>query len=810
MKNILLTGLVLLFLLPAFSQDKKTLTASRISEAPVIDGALEDSCWVNADFATDFTQYDPVNGANSAYHTRVRVVYDDHALYIAADMQDAFPDSILRELGLRDNDNLNSDYFWVTISPFNDGQNESMFMVSAGGVETDARLQDDFDDSSWDAVWKVKTAITQTGWVAEMMIPFSALRFPKTLGNAWGINFWRRVRRSRETSNWNQCDKAIGSNALQSGLLEGIVNVKPPLRLSFAPYFSAYTEHYPYNIPGMDNLSTYFNGGMDLKYGINESFTLDMTLIPDFGQVQSDEKVLNLSPYETKFTEKRSFFTEGTELFTRADLFYSRRIGSTPRDYYTAYQNLSEGESIHSADRENKLLNALKISGRTGKKTGLGLFNAVTSPSEAVITDSLSKTRDVVIQPLTNYNILVADQSFGRNSYLSLINTNLWYQDGKNLENVTGTEFRVSNKSNRYSISGHGAVSQCWSQGNDVEIGHKYQLNAGKTSGKFQAFLSNYSLSDTYDQNGIGYLSRNNVFQNSFNLIYNIYNPFWKLLYIVNSVSLNHTNLYAPREFSEFSVNAHTNFTFKNYLTFDFSGYAIPSESFDYYEPRKDGFFYRKSPEYYFGGWISSDYRKTIAIDAGWDYISQQTDDNQNYFGWRISPRLRVSNRMLLTYRFRKEESLHEKGFVTNTGDVIFGRRNVTRYTNTIEARYIFNIKLAATLRVRHYWSVAVYDDYFILDPNGYLLDCDYQGAHDLNYNSFNIDMGMVWRFAPGSELSFVWKNVIDRYTDQTRLDFLSNFEDTWSSQQLNTLSLKVVYYLDAMRFRRRQIENSN
>ena len=157
-------------------------------------------------------------------------------------------------------------------------------------------------------------------------------------------------------------------------------NIKPPLRLQFSPYFSTYVNHYPYNKPGIENTTTSFNGGMDVKYGINQAFTLDVTLIPDFGQVQSDNHVLNLTPFEVKYNENRPFFTEGTELFNKGNLFYSRRIGGQPMHLYDVYNNISSDETVVRNPTESKLINASKISGRTQKRIRHWLFECHYKP----------------------------------------------------------------------------------------------------------------------------------------------------------------------------------------------------------------------------------------------------------------------------------------------------------------------------------------------------------------------------------------------------------------------------------------------
>ncbi|MBK7182455.1 MAG: hypothetical protein IPH89_05700 [Bacteroidetes bacterium] len=242
----------------------------------------------------------------------------------------------------------------------------------------------------------------------------------------------------------NEVKPQVSALVNQFGDITGIENIKSPLRLSITPYVSAYLENYPYNQIGKSNNSYSFNGGMDIKYGINESFTLDMTLVPDFGQVQSDNQVLNLSPFEVQFNENRQFFTEGTELFNRAGLFYSRRIGGQPLNYYNAYNQLNEGEYLKENPASSQLINATKVSGRTKKNLGIGIFNSTSKPMFATISDSLGNTQKET-RPLSNYTYCFRS-SIKNNSYISLINTNVTRNGGDYDANVTGTNFDLLTK----------------------------------------------------------------------------------------------------------------------------------------------------------------------------------------------------------------------------------------------------------------------------------------------------------------------------------------------------------------------------
>ena len=231
------------------------------------------------------------------------------------------------------------------------------------------------------------------------------------------------------------------------GVLEGIQNIDPPTRLFFYPYSQFNSEIYE------GNTGTGISAGMDIKYGINEAFTIDATLIPDFGQVKFDEVELNLSPFEQQFDEKRAFFTEGTELFNRGGIFYSRRIGgdlsSSGEDF------VQENEKVSASDNSIDLINAIKISGRTDNKLGIGFFNAITKKSVATLQDTLNQsTREVILEPLTNYNVLVLDQQIKNNSSITFLNTNVKRAKEYRNANVSALLLDLKTKQNNYRFEG--------------------------------------------------------------------------------------------------------------------------------------------------------------------------------------------------------------------------------------------------------------------------------------------------------------------------------------------------------------------
>lgn len=780
-----------------FSQnEQKHYQVTRIEQAPKIDGVLDDKCWENLPIANDFIQYEPLNGKTASERTEVKVTYDNKALYVYAMMYDRRPDSIMTELSERDNADGNTEVFAFTVSPFNDGINAFSFWVTADGVQADFKSTNDQMDKNWNAVWESAVQMHENGWTAEVKIPYSAIRFPKTEIQTWSINFWRSIRRHKEWSTWNFIDKNLESVVPQSGILDGIKDIKPPLRLSVSPYASVYFE----NDSKLNKNGYSINGGLDLKYGINESFTLDMTLIPDFGQVQSDDLVLNLSPYETYYDEKRSFFTEGTELFDKCEIFYSRRIGAEPRRYEDIRRNYDE-ENIISNPSKTTLINATKISGRTNKGLGVGFFNAMSSASEASIKDTLGNEHKISTQAFTNYNMIVLDQTLKNNSYVSFVNTNVSRYDDDYNANVTGTEFGLLNKKNSYGISGKAVVSQKYIL-DSVDLGYNYDIAFKKLSGNFTFELFRSVISKSYDPNDLGYLERRNISENELNLKYKIFEPFWKILRGNASLDLSQTSLYEPNQFLGVNMHLNSQILFKNHTTAFFNANTTIMEEKDYFESR-DGSLYIQPANHFVSLFISPDYRKKFLVDLGFSYNFSNSFHNQkaiSNYDYTIAPRFLLSKKMTLVYKFKYDETLLGYGYVKHDDALnatIFGEREVRTITNTISTAYIFNNVSSLNFRLRHYWSTAQYSDFFELNADGYLEDIDYAEQHDINFNAFTIDMAYKWQFLPGSEMSLVWKNNI--YTNGSEIvsSFGKNFRNTLDSPQINSISLKILYYLD-------------
>lgn len=792
----------------SFSQSipaKKEYIAVRISSPPKIDGILDDSCWINVAVATDFVQTEPNPGLSSNVKTEVKLVYDNSAIYISAMMYDPHPDSILCEMSKHDNVFFgpNADAFGLLIDAYQDGQNGVFLGVTTCNVQTDTKVADpeEFDDS-WNVAWESKVKITDKGWIAEMRIPYSILRFPKKDVQEWAINFSRQMRRWQEFSNWNPINPNEQGFIHQSGILKGISNIESPLRLSISPYVSSAFSNYD----GSNSFA--INGGADVKYGINESFTMDMTLIPDFGQVRSDDKVLNLSPFETYYDEQRSFFMEGTEMFNRADVFYSRRIGGEPLSFWNAYGELDSNEVMEQNPLSSQLYNATKISGRTKEKLGIGFLNATTGNTYAVIFDTISdEERKFLTNPLTNYNVFVLDQALKNNSFVSLINTNVtrdgggWYD-----ANVTGAQFKIADKKNKWAVKGSGAMSQLFlPDSSSVQLGHYFKISAGKISGNYGNSIIYQQFSDTYDCNDLGYIERNNSQGIFFHQWYNVYKPFWVINKMTNGLGLNYFTLYSPRTFTRFNIGWETDIDFKNYYTWGVGWSYHPVNGYDYYEPRVEGRYFVTPKFLGINTYFSSDSRKDLFLSGniGKGFFSEEGKSGLEY---SIGPRYRFNDRFNMNYSYYTARPKNDAGFVVIVNDtIIFGIRDRNDIVNTLQANYIFTSTMSLSLRARHYWSQVKYNSYFALTENGTRAETTYEENNDINFNAVTVDMIYTWQFAPASELSFVWKNAIFTEGQQLINNYLNNINKTFESPQLNSFSVKILYYLDYQNLKRKK-----
>ncbi len=788
------------------AQNIKKMNAVRTEIAPKIDGILDDEVWTKAVAANEFVELRPVPGRIESRDkgTEIKILYDNSAIYVSARMYES-PDSIARELVTRDQVG-NSDFIGIVFDPYLDKINGLGFYVTAAGSQYDAKYsQTGNEDDNWNAVWDSEVKIDELGWTAEFKIPYSALRFANRDVQTWGINVTRRRQKINYQSFWNPVDPKISGFINQGGELHGITNIKSPVRLSFSPYVSTSVNNYPYDLPDVKNTTGSFNGGMDVKYGINESFTLDMTLVPDFGQVRSDNQVLNLTPFEVKFNENRQFFTEGTELFNKGDLFYSRRIGSFPTYINDVHGQLRTGETVKDNPSESKLINATKVSGRTGKGLGIGVFNAVTNRAIATVLTPSGQERMVETQPLTNYSILVLDQSLKNNSSVTLLNTNVLRQGSAYDANVSAFLFRLNNKKNKYHVEGAAKMSRQTSNTLD-DNGFGYEFEVGKQSGNFTWNIEQELTDEKFNPTDLGFFTNNNYLDHSMYMGYSKYTAgSWYLQY-ETWFEADHSRRFKPQAYQSFDANVGGWVKFKNFWSANVNVGRVFSGN-DFYEARTAGRVFNTFSSTGINGSFNSNNAKKY---NGGAYLSMRFQDNYGGFGLGTGfyQNYRVNNKLSFGTEVMIEPRYNYVNWVGKSSDnqIIFSKYDRNTVESILDMKYAFTSKMGLNLRGRHYWSDRRNKSFFVLQNDGNLQanpGTEFVNQH-VNYNVFNIDMVYSWQFAPGSELSLTYKDVAEDYETLNREGYGRNFGRVIGRPQNNSLSLKILYYLDYLQLKKR------
>lgn len=791
----------------------RTLPAKRTTLPIKIDGILDDAAWKDAPAALDYTEFRPTpfKKEDSAIRTECYMLYNDEGIFISGFCHERTKDSIAAELVGRDGFGTN-DYIGVIFDTYNDKINGFEYFVTPYGEQWDAKMSPNSngnsEDFSWNAVWKSAAVIRNDGWTFEMFIPFSAIRFSKKNIQDWGLNITRRRRKTEQQVTWNPIDVNVNGFLTQEGYWSRLENIKPPLRLQFSPYLSYYVNHYPFKEKGVKDWTSSINGGMDLKYGINQAMTLDMTLIPDFGQVQSDNHVLNLTPFEVKYNENRPFFTEGTELFNKGNFFYSRRIGGTPLHFGDVESMMNSNEHIVKNPAETKLLNATKISGRMQGNLGIGFFNAITNAQYATVADDFGHERKIQTSPLTSYNIIVLDQSLKHNSSITFVNTSV-LRSGKDYDAVvTAGLFDLYDKSNTWNFGGKLATSNLFNTPQNKNVtGYGHQLYFGKASGRFNFNLNEELANGNFTSNDLGYFTNANYLNHSLYAGYRWTKPSpW-----YNNVYLNfnafYSRMYKPSRYQNANINMNVNGQLKN-LWHPGIGFGYEPATNNFYEPRVTGRVFKGWSDWFINGWLETNSAKKYFVYTELMYVSRSMFNSKRY-QFSVEETLRFGPKLAIGNSISFAPQTNNTGFAIKdsvTGEPIFGRRDVHSVENTFNVKYSFKSKMVLTARVRHYWTRVDYKELFALMPDGSLEKTNYTDNVNQNLNDFYINALFTWEFAPGSFINISWKNnaqdFFRRPFGSAGDNYFKNVDRTLSSQQNNNFSIKVIYFLDYLQLK--------
>lgn len=753
---------------------KQVVAARRASEVAIeIDGRPEEAIWQNVTPVSGFTQRDPDEGKPASQRTEVRILYDDDALYLAAHLYDTAPDSLVTRLGRRDDYN-NADVFHVFVDPYLDRRSGFYFGLSAAGTIYDGvMMNDSWDDDSWDGVWQGATALTDDGWTLEMRIPLSQLRFKMQESGTytWGINFRRDVARHNEADFFVMVPRQESGFVSHFADLTGIADIRPRRQIELLPFVTArarFDEAEAGN-PFQDGSAYTPNIGGDLKIGLTSNLTLDATVNPDFGQVEVDPAVVNLSDNEVFFPERRPFFVEGANTFNfgyggsnsgwgfnwgNPDLFYSRRIGSapggpTPNASYIDYPDATT------------ILGAAKLTGRIGDGWQVGTVQAVTGAATADLALADGTRTDAVVEPYTYYGVARGLREFDQGARalgFMATATNRFFpsgDDGDRLESAfNGNSFvggldgwTMLDKDQTWVVTGWGAISHVTGTEGRIEdlqrsslhyfqrpdqdhvsvdpeatslTGWAGRVMLNKQRGAFTINTALGAISPGFDSNDLGFLFRTDVVNGHF----------------VATQRFNEG--YGPFRRTQHSASFFQSFTFDgtSMTTGLWTGHSLQFHNFwsiwsnaAYIFPNLNARATRGGPLMHnpagleFGFELDSDSRKTLVGEIGANGFVSEGGSNVGFYvegAWQPLPTVNITIQPRLSLRDSPAQYVTTVDDVTATetfgARYVFAQLDQTTLSASIRANWTFTPRLSFQLYAQPFVSSGRYSDYKFLD----------------------------------------------------------------------------------------------
>lgn len=782
-----------------------SLVAYKLTEKIKLDGLLNESAWKLADQTAYFTNTKPAMGGRFPYATRVSVAYDNTAIYVGAVCYVLKKDRTDR-LAARDEIYDNTDVFIAYFDTYHDRQNCFSFGVSTQNIQTDFRMAGEGYDGNWDAAWYSAVSVNDTAWVVEMRIPFDAIRFPNTKLQTWGVNFERQVVKKREIGEWSVIDNNRNDYVNMFNTLTGIANIEPPLRLALLPFVSSYTLL----SKGQKTEST-FKAGADVKWGINESLTLDATLVPDYKQVRSDRLVYNLGPYEVYYNEQRPFFTEGAELYNKhSDVFYTRRVGAVSNYYEEAYGNNTGINIVSQAPNQSNIVNAVKLTSKLKDGTGIGFFNAITSASYVDVncdTCPTGTSQRRLFEPATDYSALVLDQPLSNNSFFSFITTHVLRRNSGHNASVIGATSKTIAKSGFFinTTFYHSSIFNRFHSRKNINNGLMYLATVGRMNRKLGYSITSKSVGHTFDPNDLGFLVRRNYRTYTANISYSLPQRTGKFEIQNNFLTLSYNTLYNRNVFTDFYI-AINRFNILKWKYFGFGAYAElhPIGRHDYDETRSSqALYYNVPPTLNVSAFITTNYQKSVAIDVGIGRIKWYGEEARIKNNLNANLRLRPGKTWLLVASTELNYYNNQRAYIgrQSNKDALFGERNLWIIENSATLTQVLNNRSNIQLEARHYWLRSNYDTYFgLIATTGNLTQLQplAYNNYDININFATFFLTYTWRFAPASDLLLTYKNDISYFNNNVYEGYSNNFKQlSGSALDNNSISLRANYYLE-------------
>ncbi|HUF26210.1 MAG TPA: DUF5916 domain-containing protein [Gemmatimonadaceae bacterium] len=812
--------------------------AARAATPPVLDGRGDDPAWLAAQRIDGFLEYEPNEGAESRFRTEARVLYDDRYLYVLVRMYDPAPDSIVSLLSRRDV-RTNSEQLKLVIDSYHDRRTAYQFAVNPAGVKRDFYVYNDaIEDGSWDAVWDVATAIDSLGWVAEFRIPFSQLRFANRDEHTFGLLIVRDVARTGARISWPLYRRNQQGYVSQAGELGGITGIPSPRRLEVTPYVVAANESVR-DAAGFGR-NQRLTGGADIKYGVTSNLTLDATVNPDFGQVEADPAVLNLTAFETFREERRPFFLEGTGIFTFdvhcgdidsqcRGLFYSRRIGRSPQ--------LLGSYGDHTSPTATTIVGAAKLTGRLGGGLSIGVLDAVTAREVGTLGRP--------VEPRTNYLVARASQDLrngrsGIGAMITAVHRDLDEHSSPLLRRQAyagGVDARHRFLDDRYQIAAYVAASTV--EGSEEAIArtqldgvHFYQrpdgattfdptltrlsgnaqrLSVSKFGGGITRFQTVYQrFSPGFEINDVGFLTRadEQLLRNWFAFQFNRPTRAYRRMFL-NFNQWTGWNAAGMR--TDFGVNWNGHVELPNtwWLHAGLGGNAIRATYSD--RAARGGPAVRQSPSW--EGWagVEGDRRWTvIPVVFGGAWTADEGESRGYFFDTNVE--LRLSTRLSARFGPSFQSAVRDKQWFRNFGDVgsdtthyTFARLDQKTLSLTTRLNYTHSPTLSFQFYAQPFISVGDYSNWTELDqPRAADRSARYRPYGDgadpggLDFKQLRTNAVLRWEYRPGSALFVVWSQGREGF-EPVAATFAPgrNLDDLFGLYPENTFLVKISYWLN-------------
>ncbi len=775
--------------------------AVRTPTPPKIDGHLNDLVWRAAIPSNVFTQHYPDEGAAPTERTEVRVLYDDKNLYVGIDCEQIHS-PIVRRLQRRDG-TLPSDGVWIDISSRNDGVSAYHFSINAAGALLDGiHFNDTSFSSDWDAIWEAKVATTARGYSAEFRVPLSSLRFTALPVQSWGFQVRRFIDARQETDDWAFFPRRAANVVPYYGRLDDLVGLPPPGRFELRPFVLGKLEH---RAAGADASSlqhgtfTHASAGLDAKAHLTNELTLDLTVNPDFGQVDADTVILNLSTFETFFPEKRPFFLEGLDVFaTIRPILYTRRIGRQP-----PLPTLSAGEALYARPDPSAIYGAAKVSGTIGGKTTVGVMSAVTGENDALVQTADGTRVSRLVDPPTAFNVLRVKRLVAANADVGLMATAtnrfepdlppgtrcpttqaLPTADGRctNDAYVLSLDGRWRSASGDYAAAWQ-AIGSVLSRGPPRSEPDGIPIVPGDTAGGVSAYVGKeggahwlwngwqHLTGRELEFNDLGYLERKNDYQGYFNLAYRTLQPWWMTRETTSGFQFNvRETLDGVRLWQGIALT--TTWTLRNFWSFYFEVNLRGRYSDD--REMGDGSALQFPAS---GGAIatlSTDPRRRVTF--AWSGVAERRESGYGAY---------LQTNAQLTLRFRPELELtllptavFDQGLrrfvgtdaslveIGSPADYRFATQNATSAGITVRAAYTFTPELSLQFYTQLFLAAVHYTSFFVYPKTTFREQVPFtallpagapSGNPDSEQATLNVNLVLRWEYRLGSTLFLVY-----------------------------------------------------